>query len=111
MEYISEEKAEMCAVSGLIEFARVYEQRFALGEISETEACDYRAKLVEGLLWIIYKERRNDIPISTPDSEMTNRELVNFIHDEALAHYAQENPLYLSESWDGKYEIAEDDIF
>jgi len=111
MDFISEEKAEMCAVSGLIEFSRVYEERFVIGEVDETEACDYRAKLVEGLLWVIYKERRGEVPISTPDATMSNRELIDFIHDEALSYYNQENPLYLSESWDGKYNIAEDDIF
>jgi len=111
MEFMSEEKAEMCAVSGLIEFARVYEERFATGEVEADEACDYRAKLVEGLLWVIYKERRQDIPVSTPGGNMSNRELIDFIYDEALTFYAEENPLYLSQSWDGKYEIAEDDIF
>jgi len=111
MEFMSEEKAEMCAVSGLIEFARVYEERFTIGEVDQDEHCDYRAKLVEGLLWVIYKERRNEIPVSTPSSDMSNRELINFVYDEALAFYAEENPLYLSQSWDGKYEIAEDDIF
>jgi len=111
MEFISEEKAEMCAVSGLIEFAKVYEERFVIGEVDEMEPCDYRAKLVEGLLWVIYKERRGEVPISIPDASMSVRELIDFIHDEALSYYAEENPLYLSQSWDGKYEIAEDEIF
>jgi len=109
---IPQELAEMMAVSALIQFAEKYEERFRTGEVHEEDRCDYRAKLVEDMLWVFYKDNREEIPISKPRKAMTNRELVDFINEEALFYIQEDNPLFLRKDWNGTYEIiTDDDLF